>query len=112
MPKTLKLQAYLGQRSIRSIGLHKHAVTTLMPVKRSLIRTLIKATPEVEDAIITALSKNSTTRGLSCQRLADLIAPKVSVRTVHRVLKRRGDRLCKPTTKPGLTVENKLTRLK
>ena len=72
----------------------------------------IKATPEVEDAIIAALSKNSTTRGLSCQRLADLIAPKISARTVHRVLKRRGYRLCKPTTKPGLIVENKLTQLK
>ena len=72
----------------------------------------IKATPEVEDAIIAALSKNSTTRGLSCQRLADLIAPKISARTVHRVLKRRGYRPYKPTTKPGLTAENKLTRLK
>ena len=73
---------------------------------------LIKATPEVEDAIIAALSKNSTTQGLSYQRLADLIAPKISVRTVHRVLKRRGYRLYKPTTKPGLIAENKLTRLK
>ena len=71
-----------------------------------------KATLEVEDAIIAVLSKNSTTRELSCQRIADLITPNISARTVHRVLKRRGYRSCKPTTKPGLTAENKLARLK
>ena len=77
-------------------------------------RVLRKATPEVEEAIITALSKNSTIRGLSCQRIADLISLniKISAQTVHRVLKRRGYRPYKLTTKPGLTAENKLVRLK
>ena len=73
-----------------------------------------KATVATEEAIIAAISKNSTTRELSCQRIADAIEPiaSVSPSTVHRVLKRRNYRSCKPTTKPGLTAENKLTRLK
>jgi hypothetical protein len=65
----------------------------------------------VEEAIVATISKNSSTRELSCQRIADSISEvKISARTVHRVLKRRGYRPCKPT-KPGLTAENKIKRL-
>jgi hypothetical protein len=74
-----------------------------------------KVTLEVEEAVIKAISKNSTTRLLSTQAIANLISPLVqngiSARTIHRVLRRKGYKPCKPTTKPGLTKENKLTRL-
>jgi transposase len=74
-----------------------------------------KATPEVEEQVIKAISKNSTTRELSTQKIADIISPLVkggiSARTVHRILRRRGYKPCKPTRKPGLTKENKIARL-
>ena len=74
----------------------------------------VKAIEAVEELVISTVSKNSTTCKLSCQRIADSIAPTalISARTVHRILKRRGYRALKPTYKPGLTAENKLARLK
>ena len=75
-----------------------------------------KCTPEVEEEVIKIISKNSTTRQLSTQAIADTLSPLVrggiSTRSVHRILRRRGYKPSKPTRKPGLTNENKLLRLK
>ena len=75
-----------------------------------------KATKEVEEMVIRTISKNSTTRELSTQKIADTLSPLVrggiSSRTVHRILRRRPYKPSKPTRKPGLTNENKLARLK
>jgi hypothetical protein len=72
----------------------------------------VKATLAVEDAIIATISKNLSTRELSCQHIADAISKvKILSCTMHRVLNRRGYRPCKPATKPNLTVENKIERL-
>ena len=74
-----------------------------------------KITSETEEAIIKAISKNSTTRQLSSQKIANIVSPLVrggiSARSIHRALSRRGYKPCKPTTKPGLTKEMKLARL-
>ena len=75
-----------------------------------------KCTPEVEEEVIKIISKNSTTRQLSTDMIASMLTPLVkggiSARSVHRILRRRGYKPCKQTSKPGLTAENKLTRLK
>jgi transposase len=74
-----------------------------------------KITPEVEEQVIKAISKNSTTRELFTQKIADIVSPLVrgglSDRSVHRILRRCGYKPCKPTKKPGLTKENKLAQL-
>lgn len=61
------------------------------------------------------MSKNSTTRELSTPKSADIVSPRIrgglSDRSVHRILRRRGYKPCKPMRKPGLTKENKLARL-
>jgi transposase len=75
-----------------------------------------KCTPEVEEEVIKVISKNSTTRELSTKKIAYMVSPLVkggiSARSIHRILRRCGHKPCKPTRKPGLTVENKLARLK
>jgi transposase len=75
-----------------------------------------KIIPEVEEEVIKTISKNSTTRELSTQKIADMISPLVkggiSARSVHRILRRRGYKPSKPTRKPGLTQDNKTKRLK
>ncbi len=75
-----------------------------------------KTTPEVEEEVIKAISKNSTSRQLSTQAIANMISPLVrggiSARSVHRILRRRGYKPSKPTRKPGLTADNKTKRLK
>jgi transposase len=52
-----------------------------------------KVTSEVEEQVIKAVSKNSTTRELSTQKIADTLSPLVrggiSAHTVHRILRRR-----------------------
>ncbi|KAF4633514.1 hypothetical protein G7Y89_g4598 [Cudoniella acicularis] len=74
-----------------------------------------KLSPEQEEEVIKALSKNSTTRQLSTQGIANLTSPLIqggiSARTIHRILRRKGYKPCKPTKKPGLTKEQKLARL-
>lgn len=74
-----------------------------------------KCTLEVEEAVIKAISKNSTTRQLSTQAIAHIVSPLckggISACSVHRILRRKGYKPCKPTTKPGLTNDNKLARL-
>ena len=73
---------------------------------------LVKATPAVKDAIVAIISKNLSTRELSCQAIADSLSDvEISACIVHRVLKRYGYRLYKPTIKPGLIAENKIKRL-
>jgi len=76
-----------------------------------------KATPELEEEVIKTISKNSTTRELSTANIAEIVGPlakggTISARTIHRILRRRGYKPCKPTAKPGLTKEAKLARLK
>jgi transposase len=75
-----------------------------------------KATPELEEKVIQTISKNSTSRELSIDTIANmlslLVKGGISGRTILRILRRRGYKPCKPTRKPGLTKENKLARLK
>jgi len=60
-----------------------------------------KCTPEVEEAVIKIISKNSTTRELSTQKIADIISPLakegISARSIHQILCRRGYKPVKPT---------------
>jgi transposase len=74
-----------------------------------------KVTIKVEEKVIKAITKNLTTRLLSTQAITNLVSPlvhnSISARTVHRILRRKGYKPCKPTTKPSLTKENKLIRL-
>jgi transposase len=60
-----------------------------------------KVIPAIEDSIIIAISKNSTTRTLTGQDIGLQVG--LSPRTIRRVLKRKGYRKVKPTVKPGLT---------
>ena len=60
-----------------------------------------KVTEAIENSIVSAISKNSTTRSLTGQALGLQFG--VSAKTVQRVLKRKGYRKVKPTIKPGLT---------
>ena len=74
-----------------------------------------KLTAEVEEQVVKAISKNSTIRQLSTQAITNLVSllvyKGVSARSVHRILRRKGYKPCKPTTKPGLTADNKLKRM-
>lgn len=74
-----------------------------------------KITPEVEEEVIKAISKNSKTRELSTRKIANILSPLVkrgiSDCTVHCILRCRGYKPCKPTRKPGLTKENKIAQL-
>ena len=60
-----------------------------------------KVTEAIENSIVSAISKNSTTRSLTSQALGLQFG--VSAKTVQRVLKRKGYRKVKPTIKLGLT---------
>ena len=74
-----------------------------------------KITPEVEEQVIHLISKNSTTRELSTQRIANtlslLVKGGISARTIHHILHYHGYKPCKPTRKPSLTNKNKITQL-
>jgi transposase len=76
----------------------------------------IKATKEVEDIVVSLVSKNSSTRAWSAQRIASTITAQtpngISARTVHRILRRKGYKPLKYTRKPGLTDAAKAVRLK
>lgn len=61
-----------------------------------------KVTQAIEESIVSAITKNSTTRSLTGQALGLKFG--VSARTIQRVLKRQGFRKVKPTVKPGLTI--------
>ena len=67
--------------------------------------------------IIEIMTKNSTTRGWSCARIAAEVSntpgwQPVSQRTVYRVLTENGYGVFKRTVKPGLTEEQKAARLR
>ena len=51
-----------------------------------------KCTPEVEEAVIKTISKNSTTRELSTQKIADIVSPLakggILARFIHQILRR------------------------
>ena len=75
----------------------------------------VKATEEVKKQLVEVVTKNSTTRQWSTQKIANaiaLIGTKISARTVLNILNSLGYSPCKPTYKPGLTIEAKATRLK
>jgi len=69
---------------------------------------------EVIDLILETVTKNSTTRGWSCERIAQEVSlkSKVSASTVYRILKKHGYSSFKRTMKPGLKLEDKAKRLK
>ncbi len=70
-----------------------------------------KCTTEVEE-VIKVISKNSTTRELSTNKIACIVSPFVkggiSACSIYRILRRRRYKPCKPTRKPSLTTDNKL----
>jgi hypothetical protein len=72
---------------------------------------------EICDEVIKVVTKNSTTRMYSCQKIADVVSENlgkddiISASTVYRVLKRHGYGTYKPTVKPGLTKTMKEARL-
>jgi transposase len=75
-----------------------------------------KATPELEEEVIKTISKNSTTRELSTAKIAEIVAPlakggTISACTIHRILRRRGYKPCKPTRNQGLHKKQNLLSL-
>ena len=73
---------------------------------------------EVRELILSILTRNSSTRGWSCARIASEVTSitsgvkSVSASTVYRVLTSEGYGVFKRTVKPGLTQEQKEARLK
>jgi len=71
---------------------------------------------EICDEVLKVVTKNSTIRMYSCQKIADVVSENlgkediISASTVYRVLKRNGYRTYKPTVKPGLTKTMKEAR--
>jgi transposase len=67
------------------------------------------------EEVISELTRNSTTRQYSLQQLCDTIGQKkgwkISRATLYRWLKKQGYRNVKLTTKPGLTIAQRLARL-
>jgi transposase len=61
-----------------------------------------KVTQAIEESIVSAITKNSTTRSLTSQDVG--LKVRLSASTIQRVLKRQGFRKVKPTVKPGLTI--------
>ena len=105
--KTVILQGYNPQESLK---LFLEYVTNAPQSGRP-----IKATVEVKEAVKTIVTKNSTTRQLSTEMIANkLIASSVhiSAKTVWNILKSLGYSSQKPTYKPGLTNQAKAVRLK
>jgi hypothetical protein len=72
---------------------------------------------EICDEVLRVVTKNSTSRMYSCQKIADVVSENlgkediISGSTVYRVLKRNGYGNFKPTVKPGLTQKMKDDRL-
>src|SRR5450432_2097678 len=69
---------------------------------------------EVIDLILETVTKNSTTRGWSCKRIAQEVSlkSKVSISTVCKTLKENGYSSYKRTMKPGLKLDDKARRYK
>jgi hypothetical protein len=88
-----------------------HYVDDLPRSGRPRVSTYITA------GILTVLTRNSTTRGYSCRRIAQEVSSNlpgrqfVSASTVCRTLIAEGYRSYKRTVKPGLNQENKDKRL-
>jgi len=63
---------------------------------------------EICDEVIKVVTKNSTSRMYSCQKIADVVSKNlgkddiISASTVYCVLKKNGYGTYKPTVKPGL----------
>jgi transposase len=75
----------------------------------------IKATEDVKAEVVKVISKNSTTRSLTTQAIANILASSninISARTVWNILSSLGYGYFKPTTKPGLTLLAKDVRYK
>jgi len=73
-----------------------------------------KVTPELEEEVVKVVTKNSTTRQMTTQQIANTISTEscsISARTVWNILKSLGYSSFKPTYKPGLTKEAKAVRL-
>jgi transposase len=73
-----------------------------------------KATKELENEVVQVITKNSTTRQMTTQQIANAISTEacsISARTIWNVLKSLGYGCYKPTYKPGLTKEAKAARL-
>ena len=72
---------------------------------------------EICDEVLTVVTKNSTSRMYSCQKITDVVSENlgkediISGSTVYRVLKRNGYGNFKPTVKLGLTQKIKDDRL-
>ena len=68
------------------------------------------------DSVLQTVTRNSTTRGWSCARIAfevsSLSESQVSQRTVWRILQEHQYFSYKRTVKPGLKLEDKAARLK
>ena len=64
---------------------------------------------EICNKVLKVVTKNSTTRMYSCQKIVDVVSENlgkediISMSTVYQVLKRNGYGNYKPTIKPGLT---------
>ena len=72
---------------------------------------------EICDEVLRVVTKNSTSRMYSCQKIAEIVSENlgkediISTSSVYRVLKRNGYGNYKPTVKPGLTQKMKDDRL-
>ena len=74
---------------------------------------------KIVQLLLSIVTRNSTTRGWSCTRIAqeiyatDSITPEEvpSPSTVYRILKKQGYRVYKRTVKPGLNQKQKDARL-
>ena len=77
----------------------------------------LKVSTYITAAILTVLTRNSTTRGYSCRRIAQEVSSHlpgrqfVSASTVYRTLIAEGYGSYKRTVKPGLNDDNKKKRL-
>jgi len=72
-----------------------------------------KTPQNIIDLILKTVTRNSTTRTWSCNRIASEVSsnpdiPSVSGMTVWRILKENGYSSCKRSVKPGLKLEDKV----
>jgi hypothetical protein len=71
---------------------------------------------EIYDKVLKVVTKNSSIRIYSCQRITDVVSENLGkeyiilVSTVYYVLKKNSYRTYKPTVKPGLTKTMKEAR--